>query len=181
MDVKFLVMVLPLVFMFHDFEEIIMFKPWIQKNREEIHRRFPRFDSMLGKNHDKLSTSGYAIAVLHEFTVITLITCLCVYFNSYHWWFGAFAAFSIHLLVHIGQWIVFRRYVPVIITSILALPYCAFTFREFLRINDMTTGQMLIWTFVGIVITIASFFPAFFLASRFESWKNKTYLGSENQ
>ena len=180
MDIKLLIMLLPLVFMFHDFEEIIMFRPWFEKNREEVHRRFPGLNKTLSKNHDRLSTSGFAVAVLHEFAIITLITCLSLYFNSYHWWFGAFAAFSIHLLIHIGQWAVYQKYVPVIVTSVIALPYCIFTFIEFLKVTDMTIGQMFLWAAIGILLTLASFIPAFFLASRFEDWKNKTYLRSVN-
>ena len=34
-------LVLPLVFMVHEYEEIIMFEPWLRSNREELRRRFP--------------------------------------------------------------------------------------------------------------------------------------------
>ena len=101
MDIKLLAALLPVVFMLHDFEEIIIFKPWLEKNRDELKRRFPRIDKTLSKNHDHLSTSAYAVAVLHEFFIITVITYFSLYFGSYHWWFGAFAAFSLHLVVHL--------------------------------------------------------------------------------
>jgi hypothetical protein len=39
MDIKLLIALLPFVFMLHDFEEIIMFKPWLEKNRSEVGRR----------------------------------------------------------------------------------------------------------------------------------------------
>ena len=178
MDIKLLIALLPFVFVIHDFEEIIMFVPWLKKNREEVKRRFPRIDNILRKNHDALSTSAFAVAVLHEFLIIAIITYLSLYFDSYHWWFGAFAVFSLHLLVHIGQWIIYGKYVPFIIMSILALPYSAYTLIEFLKVTNLTTGQLLFWTMMSIVITIASFFPAFFLATRFENWKNQKYLTS---
>ena len=94
MDIKLLIALLPFVFMLHDFEEIIMFKPWLQKNRDEVKRRFPRIDKILQHNHDQLSTSAYAVAVLHEFLIIALITYGSLFFDLYHWWFAAFAAFS---------------------------------------------------------------------------------------
>jgi hypothetical protein len=172
MDIKLLVALLPLVFMLHDFEEIIMFSPWLEKNRDELKRRFPRIDKIVMSNHDHLSTSAFAVAVLHEFFIIAFITYISLYFDSYHWWFGAFAAFSLHLIVHIVQWVIYGKYVPVILTSILALPYCTYTFARFLKVTDMTTGQLSLWTVVGIALTITSFVPAFFLASQFENWKN---------
>ncbi|MCA9906905.1 MAG: HXXEE domain-containing protein, partial [Anaerolineae bacterium] len=88
----------------------------------------------------------------------------------------ALAAFSLHLIVHIAQWLIYGKYVPVIITSILALPYCLYTYTEFLRVTVMTPGQMLLWAVIGVVLTLASFVPAFFLAARFEHWKNRSYL-----
>ena len=178
MDIKLLIALLPLVFMLHDFEEIIMFKPWLVKNRDELRRRFPRIDRVLSRTHDHLSTSAFAVAVLNEFVIIAFITYACLYVDSYGWWFGAFMAFSLHLVAHIVQWIVYGRYVPVIVTSILALPYCIYTFVEFLKITDMTMVQLLLWTVVGIVLTAASFVPAFFFAARFENWKNQKYAGT---
>jgi hypothetical protein len=176
MDIKLLAALLPVVFMLHDFEEIIIFKPWLEKNRDELKRRFPRIDKTLSKNHDHLSTSAYAVAVLHEFFIITVITYFSLYFGSYHWWFGAFAAFSLHLVVHLAQWLIYGRYVPVVLTSILALPYCIYTLAEFLKVTDMTLGQLSLWAILGMALTLASFIPAFFLASRFENWKNQSYL-----
>lgn len=175
MDIRLLIALLPAVFILHDFEEIIMFKPWLEKNRAEIKQRFPRIDTIFKNHVDGLSTSAYAVAVLHEFFILALITYLSLYFNSYHWWYAVFITFSIHLLVHIAQWIIFGKYVPVILTSILALPYCAYVLIEFLKITDMTPGQLLFWAGLGISLTIASLVSAFFLASRFEHWKNRIY------
>ncbi len=172
---KLFIALLPAVFMIHDFEEIIMFGPWLNKNREEVGRRFPRVGSILRRNHDQLSSSALAVAVMHEFCIITLITYASLYSDTYYWWFGAFAAFSVHLLVHIGQWLVYGKYVPVVVTSFLALPYCLYTFIMFLNFTDMTGGQMLIWTAIGLAITLVSFVPAFYLASRFENWKKRNY------
>jgi hypothetical protein len=178
MDIKLLIALLPVVFIFHDFEEIIMFGPWLRKNRAEVRRRFPRLDKTLVKNHDRLSTSGFAVAVMHEFLVVAIITVLSLCFDSYFWWFGAFAAFSIHLVVHIGQWIVYGKYVPVIVTSALTLPYSIYTFFQFIQATDLAVGQMLFSTGLGIALTALSFISAFALALRFEEWKNKKYLQS---
>jgi hypothetical protein len=176
MNTNLLIALLPLIFMLHDFEEIIMFKPWLEKNRDEIKRRFPRIDKTLSKHHDRLSTSAFAVAVLNEFLIIAVITYVSLYFNFYYLWFGAFIAFSVHLIVHIVQWVIYGKYVPVIVTSILALPYCVYTLVQFLKVTDMAAGQLLFWTVTGIILAIVSFVPAFFFASRFENWKNKVYL-----
>lgn len=178
MDIKNLIALLPIVFILHDFEEIIMFKPWLEKNRAEIKARFPRLDQVLHRSHDHLSTSAFAVAVLHEFAIIAVVTTLSMHFEAHQWWFGAFAAFSLHLFVHIGQWLIFGRYVPFIITSILALPYCFYTFTQFARFTDMTSGQLTLWAGIGVLLTIISFPSAFFLASKFEHWLKNSYPSS---
>ena len=101
---------LPVVFMLHDFEEIIMFKPWLIKNREELKSRFPKFENFLTKrSYFEYSTSAFAVAVMNEFALISLVTFCSLYLDVYDWWFAAFMAYSIYLVVHLGQWIIYRK------------------------------------------------------------------------
>ena len=51
-EINILIALLPIIFMIHDFEEIIMFKPWLTKNSTEIKRRFPKLDAFLTKKTD---------------------------------------------------------------------------------------------------------------------------------
>ncbi len=176
MDVKWLIALLPAVFMLHDFEELVMFEPWLRKNRDDVRHRFPRIDRVLARYHDRLTTPAFAVAVLHEFLIIAVITYASLYFDSYEWWFAAFAAFSLHLFVHIAQWLLFGRYVPCVVTAVLALPYCAYTLTRFLALTPLAPGQLVFWAGLGVVVTVLSFPPAFALAGRFEHWKNSTYL-----
>jgi len=176
MDIRFWIALLPAIFMLHDLEEIIMFQPWLEKNRGELKRRFPRLDKVLQSQHYNLSTSAFAVAVLHEFVLVSLATFLPLAFNAYQVWFGAFAAVSLHFVAHIAQWIIYRKYVPVIVTSLLALPYCVYTSIAFLKVADLTAGQLLVWAALGAALALVSFVPAFFLAGRFEVWKNRRYL-----
>ena len=43
--INLIIMLLPFVFMVHDYEEIIMFRRWIDRNREELRKRFPKVES----------------------------------------------------------------------------------------------------------------------------------------
>ena len=45
--INLIMMLLPFVFMVHDYEEIIMFRRWIDRNREELKKRFPKIESFL--------------------------------------------------------------------------------------------------------------------------------------
>lgn len=175
MNIFLLIALLPVVFMLHDFEEIIFFQPWLRKNRGEFFQRFPKLAKMIYSNHGNLSTSSFAVAILHVFVAISAATFLSLYFNSYGLWFGAFMVFFLHLFIHIAQWIIWGRYVPVIVTSILSLPYCAYTLLSFLKFTNMHLTEMILWTIAAALALVPLFFVAFYNAQKFEAWKNKTY------
>lgn len=171
-NLRLLMLLLPVVFMIHDFEEIIMFRSWLAKNREELNKRFPGVAAFMGKHQlFDLSTSAFAVAVAHEFVLITAVSTLAVFAQSYGWWFAAFMAYFLHLFVHIAQWIVYRKYVPVIITSLATLPYCVYVFWQFESADLLSPLQMSVWTLIGIVVTILSFPSAFYFSKKFNRWE----------
>ena len=43
--INLIMMLLPVVFMVHEYEEIMMFRRWIDRNREELRKRFPKIES----------------------------------------------------------------------------------------------------------------------------------------
>ncbi len=173
-ELKILMALLPIIFMIHDFEEIIMFKPWLKSNRGELKSRFSEFEKFLTEmDIFGLSTSAFAVAVLHEFILLALVTVLSLWYSVYNLWFAAFSAYTVHLFVHIIQWMIYRKYVPFIITTILTLPYCIYTFGVFIHHIKISPTQMLLWTLIGIIAAILSFPSAFYFALKFENWKNK--------
>lgn len=171
-----LIAAFPVVFLLHDFEEIIMFRPWLNKNRSELKKRYPTFEHFLAKKQIyTLSTSAFAVAVLHEFLLVSAITCLSLWYNDYHWWFAAFSAYFLHLFVHVAQWLLWRKYVPVIITTFLTMPYCFYTLHLFVQTIPMDAQTMLLWAMVGIIITLLSFPSAYYFAQQFEKWEKRHY------
>ena len=61
------------VFMIHEYEEIIMFRRWIDRNRGELRKRFPKIESFFTR-HGALdySTSTFAVGTAHEFILVLL-------------------------------------------------------------------------------------------------------------
>ena len=41
-DLEKLMLLLPIMFMLHEYEEVVMFKQWIFQNRENLKRHFPQ-------------------------------------------------------------------------------------------------------------------------------------------
>ena len=84
MKLELIMLLLPVVFMLHEYEEIIMFRHWLDRNRDELKRRFPRFEQFLAhRGHFDYSTATFAIGTAHEFILISLISFCAVWLDAY--------------------------------------------------------------------------------------------------
>jgi len=141
---------LPIVFMLHDFEEIIFFKPWINKNKNHLAEKFPKISKRFLPRLENLSTSAFALSVAEIFILLSLITLCSVLFDNYVLWLAAFMGFFVHLFIHLGQWLILRRYIPAIGTTFLALVYCVYTLYTLVSNKLFHVSEMVLWTFVGL-------------------------------
>ena len=167
-DFKTIAWLLPIIFMFHDFEEIIFFKSWMIKNREKLSERFPKLSKRFIARFENLSVRAFSVAVAEEFVLLSIITVLSVVFENYLLWLGVFMGFFIHLLMHLVQWIVFRKYIPAIYTSVISLIYCALSLNFILKNNLFETNEIIIWTFIGLGLMILNLIFAHKLAELFD-------------
>lgn len=110
----------PIFFMLHEMEEIIGFRLWLNRNKSLV-TKYPS----LSKIYKNFSTEGFAVAVLEEYLLCLLITGASIYFKSYIVWLGAFIAFTLHLVAHLIQGLVLRRYIPTLFSSLILLPFCS--------------------------------------------------------
>lgn len=165
-----LMWLLPVVFMFHDFEEIIMFKPWMSANRAALARRLPAWAARILAKHGDMSTSAYALAAAEEFIVLSALTLLAVELELYPLWAGIMLGFFIHLLIHMGQFLVYRGYVPVILTSLPSGLYCLIALHDLNLHHPLDWKLVPLWTFVSLIIICINLALALKLAVKFDGW-----------
>lgn len=96
-----------------------MIKPWLKRQGYLLKERWPQVAGRIIEHYEQISTSAFALGVALIFLILSIITFISVYLGKYQLWLGLLIGFLLHLFIHFGQWIVFKRYVPVIITSIL--------------------------------------------------------------
>lgn len=159
----------PILFIFHDMEEIIGFGIWLKKNRLLLDEKYPK----ISKTYMDYSTEGMALAVLEEFLVCTLVCVLGIATQSrYIWmlWLGGFIAFTLHLVIHIGQSTVIKQYIPALITSILALPVSIWIIVKCLRIVQCEVWIIITFSILGMVIVGLNLKFAQSLIGKFTRW-----------
>ena len=159
----------PILFVFHDFEEIIGCRLFVTKNGAAITQRFPKIAFIF----NNFSTEGFALAVAEEL-VLLLIICGLTFtgiraFNLL--WLGTFIAFTLHLVVHIGQAIVIRKYIPALATSILLLPVSVWIAIDCIGTTDGSVVEIVAYSLVAAIAVGANLFLAHWLARKFNEWQ----------
>lgn len=153
-DIKVVVWLFPILFIFHDFEEIIFMQWWISKNRHYLCERFPKLSKRLLPHFDNITTSSFAFGVAEEFILISIITVISYVTNWYILWVGLFIAFTLHLVIHCLQALIVRKYVPAIITSIICLPICIYILKNTVKLFQLDT--VILYSILAFIIMVVN-------------------------
>ena len=92
-----LIYLLPILFMLHEFEEMVMLPAWIEKNEKDLSRRFPALRSKLSF----LQSPAFGIAVCEEFIIVSACTMVTIIIGNMLFWYICLLAFSLHFVAHI--------------------------------------------------------------------------------
>lgn len=167
---ELLMLLLPIIFMIHEYEEIIFVQAWTRQHRAQLRRRFPRVELFLSRQGlFECSTATFAASTAYEFLLLSGITFFAVAQELYTWWFACFVGHTFHLLLHLMQGLFYRRYLPFLLTSLLSIPYCIYTFISFQKAHLLSVKQMLLWAGVGIGMMAIVLFSALFLLRKLRS------------
>ena len=140
------ILLLPILFIFHDMEEIIGFG-YFFRNNKQLFERFPKITAA----YKDFSAEGFALAVYEEFIPFFGISLLV---NAL--WLGLMISLTAHFLVHIGQSIYIRKYIPSLITSLICLPPSVIIIIKSLSIIniDLVTVILIPVAIIGMIINL---------------------------
>ncbi len=155
-DIRSLVWLVPVLFMLHDFEEIILLKTWLTRNHDSLLNRFPKVGERFMPHFEKISTAAFALGVAEEYVLICAVCVVSLLTNWYALWFGMLFAFLIHLLAHIVQAIAIKKYVPSLATSILFLPTGCSIALLAIRQEPVSYGSLLLYTFLSVAVMLVN-------------------------
>lgn len=158
----------PILFMLHDFEEIIFLQSWIKRNESSIRKSLPSWAQKLISHLRNISTAAFCLGVAEEFFLITIVTIRSFFTKEYFLWLGLFIVFTIHLVVHCFQSLILKKYIPAVFTSILLLPIC-------IQIicyagDNILLKNLLYFSFISIFITILNLVFIHYCIFKFDQW-----------
>ncbi|MEK4852567.1 HXXEE domain-containing protein [Paenibacillus sp. FSL H7-0756] len=133
-DLTSLLWLLPVCFMFHDFEEILTVEAWGKKRGQAVtasvsHALRKRIAPMMS-----VTTRNFAMDVLFVYILIVGVTFLAVFLEFYWPYLAVVAVFLLHVFTHLAQTIVLKLYTPGVVTAVLvAFPYSLYAFYRLLH------------------------------------------------
>jgi len=148
----------PILFMFHDFEEVIFMKPWFSNREEKILKKFPKFAPSLIEHFNKVSQAGFAFAVAIIFVLVSVVTITASIFDFYLIWLGLFGVYLLHLFVHCIQAIVLKDYVPSLVTSVIFIPVSCWILQIVLSNVSYSGAAIAITVIISGVVAIVGVF-----------------------
>lgn len=155
---NFMVWILPVIFMLHDFEEIIMAEIWSRRYENRIDSVWPKWKPFDLKYIRYYQTPTFAIGVGAEFLLSSLISFFSSAIQGYFVWYGAFLGLILHfVIIHVLLCIRFKGYVPGVITSSVFLLPGIWTLYEANKILHYGPWTMLLACLLGIVLTFVLF------------------------
>ncbi len=148
------ILLLPILFICHDMEEIIGFGCFFRNNKQ-LFERYPKITAA----YKDFSTEGFALAVYEEFIPFFGISLLAFFFPCkvlYALWLGLIIALTAHFLVHIGQSIYIRKYIPSLITSLICLPPSVIIIVKTINIIsfDLLTIVLIPVAIIGMIVNL---------------------------
>lgn len=144
----------PIVFMFHDFEELLTIENWMTHNKEKVFAAVPKFMHKYMHSSFQMTTIQYATDIFWLFLIITTATILAVFFSFYYLFLMFLTILFAHVFTHMGHALYLRKYTPGVITAILlVLPYTSYAFYRLLN-DQVVSSSELIWSATGTLLIL---------------------------
>ena len=166
----FILWLLPALFILHDLEEMLSFKPWLRRNGQQIRERFPAPVGRMVDHLENISVKQFAAMATEELVILTAVTVYASLSANYYPWLALLLAFGLHLLAHLAQWLVMRRYVPSAITSLLCLPVFIYIVWTLAADQLFTLQEFILCAIAGTLVVAVNLFTIHQIAS-YAAWK----------
>jgi len=158
MDINLLIWSFLIIFMLHNFEEIIVIERWFNKIYPAISERIPPFANREIEQFRKITTAQFTMAVCVLFIVSSALILITTTTNQYFLFLGLNIFFALNIFTHPIQALLLRCYVPGLWTTLLfIIPYNIVVFYQFnsngiLDISTITKALIVTILFVPMLI-----------------------------
>lgn len=154
MTMKELAWLMPLLFILHDMEEIVLGMAW--KKKEPALKKYTKVKLVpFGTSKD---TAGMSFAIYEELLLLCLSALIGVCTSHYEIWFGFLAGNILHIItLHmILVPLKYRCYVPGLLSSVLTLFPNIWMYVSAARLLHYRFVQIVLYSVIGMIIAMAN-------------------------
>ena len=167
MSLAFLSFVTLSLFMLHEFDEIILIRPWISQNQD--HQGYQK-EMFIARRGSYLSAESIALMIAEEFLLAFILLLLAILFRFPELALAIGFCHTLHLLVHIMQVFRFRRWVSGGFTALTTFPILILVFVLYLSQQSVSWPLLLILSVLVMAFLLANLFFLHSRAQKLEAW-----------
>lgn len=139
---------LPILFIIHDFEEIILVPKWVSAHKKELSlMKRPTFGGIT-------NSSVLSVAVLEELLLLIGVSLYSSYTDSSTLYFYVMVAYTVHLVLHLIICFQYHGYVPGVATAIIQLPFLLKTIHELFLVLKPSLFSFFFYSLVLVCILL---------------------------
>ncbi|MGE7766814.1 HXXEE domain-containing protein [Peribacillus sp. NPDC096540] len=138
--IETIIWLFPVIFMFHDLEEIITVESFMTKYKNRVPKAFLARLALIVKKKLGTKSAQLSITAAWILLIISFITFMTAYLLTIEGNLILFTAtlniFFLQAFSHIGQTIIFRGYTPGVITALfIVIPYSLLTYYRLFELG----------------------------------------------
>ena len=156
-------LIFPILFMIHDFEEIIWGHPWLKRNISSL--QVPKFIKRMLVAVADLSSKQFTLIVMEEFIGCTLISLCAFGGRGKRLFLGIIIGYILHCIMHVVQCMYIKRYIPLVISAVITGIIVGILIFKLFR--EVAFFKMIIDGLIGTVLIIANILFAFWCSKFF--------------
>ena len=149
MSILFNVWMLPILFILHDFEEMIFMPLWKTRHHQKLETfKKPFFGSVT-------QGSAFAVGVLEEFIILMFISGFCQITHNTSLYLSFVIAYTAHFIIHYIMCLQFRGYVPGVVTVTLELPMVLMIISHYWS-SDVPLLSVFVYLLLAMIIAFTN-------------------------
>lgn len=167
MDINLLIWSYLIVFMLHNFEEIILIERWFNKTYPTIKGRIPKFLRKEVEPFSSMTAARFALVVGLLFIPVSALIFITVTTDQYFIFLGLNIVLALNIFTHPLQSFLLKSYVPGLWTTLfIIIPYNIIVFYQLYH-----QGILNFATNIKALAIIILFIPVFMISHKMaEKW-----------
>ena len=137
---------LPILFILHDFEEMIMMPIWKRQHNQRLRKMKKSFFGAVTNGQ------AFSVGVLEEFIILIGVSLVSSVLHSDRLYLAFMVTYTLHFLMHYRMCFEFQGYVPGVISVTLELPVMIWLITIYWQRSQSTFGEFLGYVTVAFLI-----------------------------